>query len=260
MVQSQMAPETYAACATRYAKAGIFNVQRASGELLAPEELQSKFGGRDWGLLQNVSIKTDETATRKVAIRVNFDAGGLIQKDDRVASSGMGFKWEPGYLNDAQAACLSYAVMLPANFAFAKGGTLPGLVGEPGQQDGGDEFSLRMRWLEGGRVGIQPVTPKERSGRLLTLNDKWLTLPKQRWFDIEQEVVLNTPGQHDGVLRVWVDGTLVLNRQGIAFRKDASGRFAGVLADTHYSDSKMAWVPAPKATALKLSPLVVRWN
>ena len=35
-------------------------------------------------------------------------------------------------------------------------------------------------------------------------------LPLGRWFSLEMKVKLNTPGQRDGELRVWIDGREVL--------------------------------------------------
>lgn len=43
-------------------------------------------------------------------------------------------------------------------------------------------------------------------------------LHKNRWYAIEQYVKLNTPGKADGVLRAWIDGQLVFERQDIRYR------------------------------------------
>lgn len=40
----------------------------------------------------------------------------------------------------------------------------------------------------------------------------------ERWYCIEQHVRLNSPGQHNGVLEVWVDGQLALSRSDIRLR------------------------------------------
>lgn len=262
MIQSQLAPETYPACSGRYAKAGVFALSRASGQAYDPVQLQSKLAGQDWGVLRNVAIEQNKSAPQQTAMVVKFGAGGAFDRAARNAASGMGFKWRPSYLKNASSACLTYSVRLPKDFQFATGGTLPGLSGAsqtaaPGKKD---EFSLRMRWLEFGRIGIQSYASATRVNELIQLSPKWLRLPREQWFTIEQEIVLNTPGQSDGILRVWIDGRLHLNRSGLAFRKNADGRIAGVIADTHYSDGNLSWTPAPKPTAVKLSPLVVRWK
>jgi hypothetical protein len=43
-------------------------------------------------------------------------------------------------------------------------------------------------------------------------------LEKNRWYSVEQQVKMNTPGQADGVLRAWIDGRLVLERTDLHFR------------------------------------------
>lgn len=261
MIQSQLAPDTYPACSERYANAGMFALERPTGELLNPAEVQSRLAGREWGVLQNIAVSPEQTPEGTVAMTVKFAEGGTVNLATRQATSGVGFNWKPSYLEKASSACLSYAVRVPENFMFANGGTLPGLVGKPadGKIDSPPQFSTRMRWLEGGRLGIQPVVPGQPYGELIALAPNWLRMPKDQWVSIEQEVVLNTPGAHDGTLRVWIDGKLELNSTNLQFRKDAHG-FDGATADTHYSDRAMAWAPAPKPTEIKLSPMIVRWN
>ena len=45
------------------------------------------------------------------------------------------------------------------------------------------------------------------------------TLPKGRWVRIEQELVLNTPGQADGIARLWLDGDLKAEGTGLKLRE-----------------------------------------
>lgn len=52
--------------------------------------------------------------------------------------------------------------------------------------------------------------------------DFWLwpgaLLARNRWYCIEQYVRLNRPGISDGILRVWVDGRLAMERSDIRMR------------------------------------------
>ena len=264
ILKAELEPETFAPCAERYAQAGMLALERSQGVLLDPITLQSRLGGQEWGVLHNIAIAADDSAEEKVAMTVKFDAGGEANFANRRAPSGVGFKWLFDPMRPASGACLSYAVKLPAGFAFGTGGTLPGLFGagtaRPRSKGDGDAFSMRMRWLGEGRIGVQPVTPKERTGHLISLSDRWLKMPRGQWVTIEQEVLLNTPGKRDGTVRVWIDGQLHLNLGGLALRKDADTGFRGVIADTHYATRNMAWAPAPAATNVKLSPMIVRWN
>lgn len=261
MIQSQLAPETYPACSERYSSAGMFALERPDGEPMSPAEVQSRLAGREWGVLHNIAVKPEKTPDGNVAMTVKFEAGGTSNATTRRAASGVGFNWEAGYLRNANSACLSYSVRVPDDFRFANGGTLPGLLGQSTltSTNATPPFSMRMRWLEGGKLGVQPVTPAAPFGHLIPLAPNWLRMPVDQWVSLEQEVVLNTPGEANGVLRIWVDGKLQLNLGGLTFRKDQNG-FAGATADTHYSDRAMAWAPAPKPTEIKLSPMIVRWN
>jgi hypothetical protein len=262
MINAELAPETYPSCSTRYAQAGMFALKRATGTLLQPVELQSRLGGREWGVLHNIAVANDAEAPLKAAMTVKLNAGGRINRKTRMATSGVGFNWQPGYLKKASAACLSYSVRLPPKFKFSNGGTLPGLFGTSPRlpPNGKEAFSMRMRWLENGRMGVQPVSAKQPKGLLLQLNEKRLKMPRGQWVQVEQEVVLNTPGQSDGAMRIWIDGKLQQNLGGLSFRKDAQSKFAGVIADTHYADQVMDWAAAPASTEIKISPLIVRWN
>ena len=46
----------------------------------------------------------------------------------------------------------------------------------------------------------------------------WREFKSGRWYQIRHRVVMNTPGQEDGVMMAWLDGKLVLNRRDIRYR------------------------------------------
>ncbi len=43
-------------------------------------------------------------------------------------------------------------------------------------------------------------------------------LETKRWYCLEQQVRLNTPGKNDGILRAWIDGRLAFEKTDIRFR------------------------------------------
>lgn len=262
MINSQFAPESFPGCSERYTQAGLFALERSSGEPLTPVDLQSRLAGREWGVMDNLVIKKEAGSPLETTLTVKFNRGGNVNYETRKAASGFGFKWQPGYLEKANSACLSYSVWLPEKFEFAKGGTLPGLYGasEIARINNETEFATRMRWLEGGNAALQMKLAATKDKPLVGLSSKWYRFPRGKWVNIEQEVVLNQPGLADGTIRVWVDGRLHLNRSGIAFRASAKTTFAGVTTDTHYANRDMTWAPAPKETEIKLSPMLLRWN
>jgi hypothetical protein len=54
-----------------------------------------------------------------------------------------------------------------------------------------------------------------------------------RWYCVEQYVRLNTPGRQDGVLRAWVDGRAVFERQGLRLRDTASIHIDSIWMDVY---------------------------
>jgi len=116
-----------------------------------------------------------------------------------------------------------------------EGGKLPGLAGTYGtagwggrRSDGSNGWSLRGSF---GRAfaADSPLHGLNQLGTYAyyadmpgTYGDGWFwpgaLLQRNRWYAIEQQVRLNTPGAADGLFRVWVDGRLVMERQQLRIR------------------------------------------
>jgi hypothetical protein len=125
-------------------------------------------------------------------------------------------------------------VFVPEGFGFGKGGRLPGLAGASpigGEDASKQDFSMRYTWGPNGDIDIFSQVPDWPDGRPLTTERKLFTLEPGKWLNLEQEVVLNAPGEKDGVLRVWVDGELVLQRTDMIYRHKPSATITGVLAE-----------------------------
>ena len=76
---------------------------------------------------------------------------------------------------------------------------------------------------------------------------------------LEEEVVLNDPKQEDGILRVWIDGKLAIDRSNLIFRTRPEVAITGVGADVHYGrDDPVGG--APKDVTIWLTPLEIRWQ
>ncbi len=260
MIQSSFSEKTVPGCEMRYANAIGFALERSSGDLLDAGALQSKLYGDDWGLFDNLSIGRDEASDNRATMQVGFRPGGELKFKKRTATSGVGFTWRPDQLTAAKGACLKYSIWLPADFDFGDGGVLPGLFGQDDTSPDATKFSVQMRWLKSGKIAVQPASPELRRDRFLVVDEDWLKMPRGQWVNIEQEVLLNTPDASNGHLRVWVDGRLGLDRRNVQLRTDEAVRFEGVMADTHYANKAMEWMPAPAETEIKISPLVVRWK
>ena len=273
-------PET-ALCETRYANGVLFGYTKQKGVAMAPEELQSRLGGLDRGLVKNTRIVKDDGVPYGFALEVQLKRAAA-EEDDQ-SRSGIGLTWVPRQLASATAACLSYSVWTPEGFKPGEGGVLPGLVSDsgvevlnvpvevsvlpirvdqPADNPDGDAppaqltpFSLRPQWRADGSLIIWQTPNIGQRG--LVLVDPKAALKPGRWVRIEQEVVLNTPGQSDGTLRMWVDGKIVYEQSTIGYRSDEVQSFQAVIGDI-YNLRHGVWSGAPAHTRIKLSPLELR--
>lgn len=57
-----------------------------------------------------------------------------------------------------------------------------------------------------------------------------------RWICHEMQVSNNTPGQQDGVYRVWADDNLVIERTGVDLRGATDGDLNEVMLDTYWNE------------------------
>jgi hypothetical protein len=264
VVRDMLFAETVPQCSERYADTMLFALQRPSGEPLTTEDLQSRLAGRDWGLLEHAQIVKVSQGPAPVALQIDLPKGAAGKSDSAAPSSGMGFRWTPDVLQPASAACLTYSIWLTQEFDFGPGGALPGLYGgakdEPKGSDRKSGFSTRSRWNGDGTAEIRAVTADSPDGMPLLIDPNWYKLERSAWVTFEEEVVLNTPGSHNGILRVWINGEMRFERKNLMFIPKEGGRFAGVIADVHYSRPDLTWAPSPKAASVLLSPLELRWR
>lgn len=262
MVRGLVVSEAAPPCSERYDGGVQFSLQRTTGEPLQAGDLQARVNGSDWGLIENVRIVKTRDADVPVALEVRLPKGAAGARGDGPARSGMGFTWVPAKLKAARTACLGYSVFLPDTFDFVNGGVLPGLVGIGGAAGGAGEkgFALRFGWRGDGGAEVLAQTADFQDGTSYPIDPDRLKLARGRWLKIDQEVLLNTPGERDGILRVWVDGDLRLDRWGMRFREKAATGFTGVGADVHYKPV-FAGQPGVKAdTAIRVSPLRLYTN
>lgn len=263
-VRTSLLPEDVPQCSERYSNATRFALQRSDGSVLTATDLQARLGGRDWGLLDNAKIVKVKNGPSPTALQVALPKGSPRSGDDTVAKSGLGFRWLSGRLAGAAAACLTYDVFLPQDFEFGPGGSLPGLFGGPvdehPQQPGRSGFSAPYRWQDDAKAAVRTVTTEHPQGTSIAIDPDRFKLERGRWTRLEQEVVLNTPGNRDGILRVWVNGALRLDRAKLTLRADDKTVFSGVAADVHYGRSDLSWAAAPKDTSVLLSPFELRWR
>ncbi|GAB3365878.1 polysaccharide lyase [Modestobacter lapidis] len=183
------------------------------------------------------------------ALRVSFPEGSVSPSASRehgAPGGGMqvfldvdGEPLDAGYLR--------YWVRLPEDFAFAKGGKLPGLFGgsevSGGEEpDGTDGFSTRLMWREDGAGEVYLYAPGE-SGTSLG-RGSW-TWPRGDWVCVEQHVALNDPDRDDGSVTVWLDGEEVFTEDGLRYRAVEDLKIDGVFFSTFFGGADPSWA-SPK--------------
>lgn len=243
-------------CSERYLTVTSFALER-SGVPLTPADLQSSLGGNDAGVVENVSISRLDGAPAPLGMGVTLPKGSMRPQIAEGIKGGISFPWRPRSIQGKAAACLSYGVLLPENFDSGWGGTLPGIQGADAANPD-DTFTARIAWRNGGyggasarvtHAGAVQSTPAERDG---------FPLPKGRWVKLEEEVILNTPKQANGVLRVWADGKLVVERTDMTYRSKPETTVTGAAVDVFYGSEDRNTL-APKDAKVWLTSLQLRW-
>ncbi len=159
------------------------------------------------------------------ALRIRVDKGGHYG-----ASLQYRFKKRTG--SEPEEIFFRYYVRFADDWKPERGGTLPGIGGTYGRAGwGGRPVNGRDGWsarglFKGQKDGHTPVGfycyHAEMRGKY---GDNWVWdrsgfggLENNRWYCIEQQSRLNTPGTNDGSLRGWVDGQLVFEKSDVRMR------------------------------------------
>jgi hypothetical protein len=257
-VRSVLVPETVTPCSERYLAMTSFALERG-GVTLTAADLQASLGGTDVGVIENVAIDAVKGAPAPLAMGVrlqrNSGAGGSAD-----AKGGTTFPWAPRALQAKSSACLTFNVLFPAGFDFQRGGALPGIRGANANEPA-EGFLARLAWRAKAAGGATILVNESGSTRALPAEREAFQFPTGKWVKLEQEVLLNTPKKSDGTLRVWVDGTLAIERTDIAYRAKPDVAISGVSVDVFLGASP----DDPQAASAKdsrvwLTPFEVRWH
>lgn len=180
-------------------------------------------------------------------LRVNFAVGKIGPEE-----GGAGWRWPVGRHEQAE---LRYTLRFSKDFDFVKGGKLPGLCGGPENVSGGrpadgkNGFSARLMWRKDGR-GEAYVYHKNQKGNY---GDSF-AFPEDFRFPMNQPVTvrlavgMNTPGQKDGTLRVWIttEGNkekLMVEKKDMEWRTVDSFGVDGLYFETFHGGGDKSWAP-----------------
>lgn len=235
-----------AACSERYPLLASPHPAMAGGT--AKEAIRQGFGtDSDWGTEQNVEILSPEaTGLGEPGLRVHYPAGTSSPGDTE--EGGAGFYTEDASFTASDRGCLQYRVRFEPGFDFVKGGKLPGLYGGEAPSggtaaDGENGFSMRFMWREDGQGELYEyvVNHDDDEDYGVSVGRGLWRFPVGRWVTIEQEVILNDPGQNNGVARVWIDGAPVLEQNGIVYRTTDSLTIDGLMFSTFFGGDGEEW-------------------
>lgn len=234
------------------------------GNLVSIAEIQGAAGTMDRGVDRNLSFRRIKDGPASIAMGVEIQPGTGPAGTKTGTPGGVSYPWTPGSLPEkVDAACLSYSVFLPADFEFARGGVLPGLFGlkrgEHVSNIAADRFETLPQWAENGRIQQYMVLSTKTNTLDTTVPAPRFTLPRGRWVKIEQEIVLNAPGDDNGIIRLWVDGVMRLEGRDALLRRFPDVHVAGVQAETYFGGAYVEGV-AKKKEQIWLTPFDLRWN
>ncbi len=255
VVRTWVAPAAMEPCSERYSTSMVFPLER-NGVMLTATDIQARTGGHDAGLLENVDVIRLKRGPIPIAMSVELPKGSAAPTSSVAPKGGLSLPWQPRSLKEKSTVCLSYQVLLPADFDFNLGGVLPGVLG--GSDQSQDRFLVQLGWRQGGALAATNYTTLAgKKWRQPTEADGY-TIPRGRWVKIDQEVILNQPDQENGILRVWLDGALAIDKADLNYRVKADVALAGVAADIYYSGDDVS-ARAPADAKVLLSPFEIRW-
>lgn len=211
---------------------------------------QSAFGANNLQAIANGNATGNASA-----LRVRFPAGSAspsVARSDNRAIGGAQFLADGG-VAPRDSMRLSYSLRFSDGFDFVKGGKLPGLFGgnapSGGEKPNGtDGFSARFMWRSGGDGEVYAYLPTSTSFGTSLGRGSWKFKPNV-WHRLEQEVVLNQPGQDNGSVRVWLDGRQVWQDNRLRFRTTDKLKVDGIFFSTFFGGGDTSWA-TPKDVSI----------
>lgn len=145
----------------------------------------------------------------------------------------------------------AYRIRFAPGFQFVKGGKLPGLVGgtaPTGCVADPEGFSARGMWRSEGAAVQYLYFPEKVASCGDDYPYELQALPVRfvpgQWHTVEQRILMNTPGDHDGVLQAWFDGALVLDDRTFLYRlAGATFQINALYFSTFFGGSDDTWAP-----------------
>jgi len=201
------------------------------------------------------------------ALRVRIPKGQNIGLDMRYEFAKT--KWQ----SEPSEAYLRYYLRLGDDWYPKDGGKMPGFAGTYGRAGWGDRPVDGFNgWSARGSYGVpqyaaNPYFGYTTLGSYATHPDTpaglgtvwpWMRgllglVERNRWYCIEQQIRLNTPGRKDGILRVWIDGVLAFEETKVRFRDTDALKIEYVWMNVYHGGT----APAPQDLHLYIDNVVI---
>lgn len=191
---------------------------------------------------QRVSIvETGEDGNRALAV---------LYPEGEYGTSQTGAQWKVPLGGSFERMTLSYRIRFTGDFDFVKGGKLPGLIGGTGNTggsipDGTDGWSARMMWRTDGAIVQYVYHPDQPGGYGEDLpwssDGEPVHFEPDRWYTLRHEIIMNTPGEYDGVIRTWLDGEPALVMTEMRFRDVDTFAIDTLYFSTFFGGGSSSW-------------------
>ncbi|KAJ8321778.1 hypothetical protein KUTeg_000249 [Tegillarca granosa] len=219
-----------------------------------------------------VTADSDPTNHNRKVLRVDYKAGSY----GTGTGKGAQFYIKPHNISGGrEELTLSYDLYIDPNFEWIKGGKLPGLFGGAttcsGHRDTDNCFSTRYMWRCHANGEIYAYIPHNQypsyadwcdydhergcnyhydfvNNDIICNSHSGQSLGRGkfqyhhgRWHTFTQYVKLNHHQNHDGELKVWVDGHPVYHETRLLFRNDSSIKIDGIFFSTFFGGNDHTW-------------------
>ena len=210
---------------------------------------QTDFPGASWysGMDQGWGEIVQGREGRGNALRMLYPAGKYGPNESAIQIKA---RFPDGKAVDA--AWASYWLKFEDGFDFVKGGKLPGLCGNQCITGGNDAngyngWSARIMWRgEGVATQYMYYVTNEGYGEDILFNK----VPPQKrfipgkWHRVNTQIIMNTPGIADGIIRTWFDGELSMERDNILIRHIDTLKITEFYISTFFGGSDATWAPS----------------
>ena len=151
-------------------------------------------------------------------------------------------------LKPAHEYLFEYKLRFDGDFPFTRGGKIPGLAGGNAPTGCVDTdangFSARMMWRQNGAL-IGYLYDQDQGGDCGNNITTTLNFKPGQWYAMKERVRLNTGSNHDGILQIWVDDKLLIDRKNMEYMVAGPNNLINVvLFHSFFGGSTQDWAPA----------------